>query len=247
MRHTRWIAVVVALAASSGCAAQNTARPAAPASADSTALAALPFDHVIVAIDSLDRGMALFESATGVRPIEGGAHAGRGLRNALVSLGTGRYLELIAPNPADSAAAARVANMARFRAPTPIGWAIHVSDARAERARLVAAGLHPGPVVAASRKTPGGQVLHWVTLVPFGRLPGAPFVISWDPASEHPSVAAPRGCTLAGLRIVSPAADSLRTLLARAGWPMKVAATPAGTGPPLQLALDCPKGRVRFP
>jgi hypothetical protein len=67
-----------------------------------TALAMQPgqgvgIDHVILGINDLERGVREFESKTGVAPKRGGEHPGRGTQNALVSLGDGRYLEILAP------------------------------------------------------------------------------------------------------------------------------------------------------
>ena len=113
----------------------------------------LPLDHVIVGIDSLDHGIDRLGELAGVRAQMGGAHPGRGTRNALLGLGDGRYLEVIAPNPADASPALRPGpfdervDFTRFRSLTPIGWVVRVRDADSERERLIECGLTPGPWV----------------------------------------------------------------------------------------------------
>jgi hypothetical protein len=213
---------VGALACLAGCrGAASSERSVIPST--------VPVDHVILAIDSLERGIELLRNATAVTPIQGGVHPGRGTQNALLGLGQGRYLELIAPHPDDTAASARATASARsayyrqFRRLTPVGWAVHVSDIGAERSRLLRAGLRPGPITPGSRVTGDRRLLRWQTLDPWGQERGVlPFVIAWDAASPHPSATAPPGCTLAGLQIVSPKADSLRGAFVRAGWPVVV-------------------------
>src|SRR5947209_6676597 len=55
-------------------------------------------DHVILGAADLDRGVAVFERMTGVRPVYGGKHPG-GTHTALVSLGGRTYLEIVAVEP----------------------------------------------------------------------------------------------------------------------------------------------------
>jgi len=235
---------VVALACLVGCrGGASSERAVVPST--------VPVDHVILATDALDRGIDLLRNATGVTPIRGGVHPGRGTQNALLGLGQGRYLELIAPNPDDTAASARATAAARnayfrqFKRLTPIGWAVHVSDIGAERARLVSAGLRPGPITPGSRATGDRRLLRWQTLNPWGQDRGVlPFVIAWDAATQHPSATAPAGCTLAGLQIVSSSADSLRSPFVRAGWPVSIV---RGAPEHLELALACVGGEVHFP
>ena len=202
-------------------------------------------DHIIVGIDSLERGIRMLRDQTGVTPMSGGVHPGRGTQNALMSLGRGVYLELIAPNFADTAAAPRVAFYSQFKSLAPFGWAVHTSNADSLAASAPIRGLAAGAVAPGSRARPDGSRLAWRTTVPWPRPHGAylPFFIEWSASSPHPSTESPPGCTLAAVRMTSPAPDSLRALLSRADIRITVL---QGAAEGLQFDLDCPRGRVEF-
>lgn len=208
-------------------------------------------DHIIISIDVLERGIDLLEEATGVRAVYGGAHPGRGTHNALLSLGNNQYIELLSRNPGDTSEAVRssasqlMAHYGQFKTLTPTGWAMRVTDADAERARLVGKGFNASAVRPGSRAKPDGQMLTWKTFNPWGIGDEMlPFAIEWGAGTQHPSVAAPPGCKLTDFAIVSSSPSVLAALFRKAEIPMKIK---AGAKDHLELTLDCPRGRVHLP
>jgi hypothetical protein len=170
-------------------------------------------DHVVVAIRSLDEGIAQFESLTGVRAVAGGRHPGRGTENALVSLGSGSYLEIIAPQSGASLSP-EDEPMRTLDRLSIIGWAVNVADVDGAVAALGSAGFATSPPRPGARLTPSGERLDWMTFGLSGeRVDSAPFFIHWSPNTRHPSTTAPGGCTLAELRVEDPAADRLSAAL----------------------------------
>ena len=83
---------------------------------------AAQIDHVILGIDDLDRGVKAFEAASGVKPVYGGKHPG-GTHNALVSLGDGIYLEILAVQKGVTVQGDS-AGLKEMKTLTPIGWAV---------------------------------------------------------------------------------------------------------------------------
>src|SRR5258707_15210573 len=84
-------------------------------------------DHFILGCDDLDRGINFVEQRTGVRAAFGGVHPGRGTRNALLSLGARKYLEIMAPDPAQQATP-QIPRLRELKEPRLVGWAAHPGD-----------------------------------------------------------------------------------------------------------------------
>ena len=228
-----------------------TTEAATPVPEDATAAPSLPvidtpvrIDHVVLGVADLDRGIAEMLRRTGVRAVPGGSHPGRGTHNALMSLGPGLYLEIIAPDPAQKIEPQGFNMLASLERLTPIGWAVATDDAPSLRADLAELGLKLGPLRPGSRALPAGGTLNWVS---FG-LPGAPelapFFIAWGQGARHPSATAPGGCKLKALALSSPDAARLATLVDRLGLGVPVS---RGHHDTESITLVCKGGEVRFP
>src|SRR3981189_1617651 len=153
-------------------------------------------DHIILGCNDLDRGIDLVKENTGVRPTLGGVHPGRGTRNALLSLGERRYLEIIAPDSSQGQIV-HFPQILGMTEPRLIGWAVHPPDiaatAKLLRDQQVA---FEGPDDG-SRKRPDGRVLNWKTInLADDRRGILPFFIEWSADSVPPSNDAPKGCHL---------------------------------------------------
>lgn len=199
-------------------------------------------DHIILAIDNLARGIDEFARLTGVEPQRGGQHPGRGTENALVSLGGGSYLEILAPitPPPDSASRSAGAR------PTlsPAGWALHTHDLAGLVTRLRAAGFSVLGPVPGFRRRPDGAMLEWQTaFVSETGLELAPFFIQWAETTPHPSITAPAGCRLVALELEHPEPQPLIQFFLAAGFAASVRADSVAA---LRVILECPRGQISF-
>jgi hypothetical protein len=179
-------------------------------------------DHLILGCSDLDRGIALVEENTGVRAAIGGVHPGRGTRNALLSLGQRRYLEIIAPDPAQS----EIVHYPQLRSmfdPRLIGWAVHPPDIAAIAKQLRENKIAFTGPDDGSRKRPDGRVLTWKTVnLADDRHGLLPFFIEWTADTIHPSTDAPKGCTLDYFEVMSIDPDELASTVKRIGLDVAV-------------------------
>jgi len=196
-------------------------------------------DHIILGCNDLDRGIELVEENTGVRPAIGGVHPGRGTRNALLSLGERRYLEIIAPDPAQH----EIVHFPQIRQmtdPRLIGWAAHPSDIAAVAQQLRENKVEFKGPDDGSRKRPDGRVLTWKTVnLADDRHGLLPFFIEWSADSVHPSVDAPKGCTLDFFEVMSADPEELFSAFKRIGLDLPVQRSDKAR---LRALISGPKG-----
>jgi hypothetical protein len=185
---------------------------AAPAISWGTDAVPSVLDHILLGCSGLDAGIAFVEKQTGVRAAFGGVHPGRGTRNALLSLGEKHYLEIIAPDPAQTGSPDHY-GLQKLTEPRLVNWAVHPGDlakfaARLRSAKLAFDGPNPG-----SRKRPDARLLQWKTLNLLDDYHGIlPFFIEWSADTIHPSADAPSGCHLIHFGLSAPNDTELQRL-----------------------------------
>jgi hypothetical protein len=168
------------------------------------------FDHLAVSARNLGEGVDVVEAGLGVRLVSGGKHALMGTHNALLRLGPGEYLEVIAIDPdAPKPSCPRWFDLDQFSGPPKLtNWIVSVDDLDTALARA--------PVGAGQATELQRGPFRWRFGVPKdGCLPfnGAfPALIQWQGA--RPAASLPdSGCALVRLEIAHPGADDLRVAL----------------------------------
>src|SRR5215472_3853991 len=178
-------------------------------------------DHILLGANDLDYGIDWMQERSGVRALFGGVHPGRGTRNALLSLGPRRYLEIIAPDPQQVSTTSGNDMANRLRAiqePRLIGWAVHTDDLASLVQKAAAAGIAIENPRDGSRIRPDGKTLQWKSFTPKKDFDGVlPFFIEWSRSSIHPSQDAPSGCTLQHFFIESPEMEDVRLVAGKLG------------------------------
>lgn len=202
-------------------------------------------DHIIYASPDLERAMKEVSVLTGVQPVPGGSHHGRGTRNALLSLGPETYIEILAPDPDQPAealarAAERIPATSRI-----INWAAKCDDLEAALAAAGKSGLNLGRIESMSRRLPSGERLEW--RLTRGDPPGdglVPFLIDWGSA-PHPAPGAPAGCSLRFFRAEHPDPARVREYLALLGVEDAIEVA-EGPSPRIVAGLLTPNGEVEL-
>ena len=200
-------------------------------------------DHILLGSSDLQQGIEFVEKHTGVRAQFGGVHPGRGTQNALLSLGERRYLEIIAPDPAQPDVKNPLApQLHSLKESRLVGWAAHPGDIAAFAEKLRTAGIDFHGPVAGSRKRPDGRLLQWQTLGLADDADGLlPFFIEWSLDSRHPSSDAQQGCSLVSFVAEAPDPAKLSAKVKLLGLDLEVHKADRAA---LRASISGPSGRL---
>jgi hypothetical protein len=204
-------------------------------------------DHLVLAAAALAEGVDHVAALTGAAPVAGGCHASMGTHNALLKLGAGRYLEIIAVDPAgrkpdrprwfdldDTALQARIAERPRL-----VHWVARTDDLDS---CLAACPMPLGAVHPMAR----GAYRWRITIPDDGHRPAGgvlPALIQWD-VPAHPADGLPDSpVSLARLEAVHPEPGAVRAALAALRLPDAIEVT-GGPEPRIVATLRTPRGLV---
>jgi hypothetical protein len=198
-------------------------------------------DHILYAGSDRDDMIERFARLSGVRAGIGGVHPGLGTHNALASLGSHCYFELIATDPAQDVPGSMGDLFSRYESPRLFAYMVRATDLERIRDVLAGEGI-AADLFAASRQTPDGRTLRWRLLMPatnrFGNC--LPKFIDWLD-TPLPGGSASPGCSLIDFQVGHPDAEELTSLLKRIDVVIDLA---AADRPCLRARLRTPKGVV---
>lgn len=181
-------------------------------------------DHLLYASSDLKRGMNEIEALLGVRPVRGGHHPQYGTHNALLSLGPGKYLEIIARDP--DLPAPKLGALVDLSASCDshlITWVLRTENIQESATAANRADIGLGQVESGRRTRTDGSEISWQLTDPYAMpMSGAiPFLINWGKAT-HPSGSVPVSGELVELTINHPEPDKVRRALSVLGVEVKV-------------------------
>ena len=208
-------------------------------------------DHLVYAVPDLEQAVVELTRRLGVRPSAGGKHP-TGTHNALLALGQGCYLEIIAPDPAQGGQEGSpplAFGLDRSHSPKLVTWAVLAPSLEEAARASQASGYDPGVLVDGGRTRPDGVRLRWRTTKRLESLEGwpppgdgiVPFLIEWGEETPHPAASAAQGVRFLELSLVHPRPAEVQPMLAALHIDNLVA---AGPGPAMLARLETPNGIV---
>lgn len=202
-------------------------------------------DHLVYVTPDLDEGVRFIEHLFGTDVIEGGRHENWGTWNALVSLGTTSYLEIIGPDPQRSTSRMpTLFKIDQVDRPRLITWAAKGTDLTDVVASAERGGVDLGDVSDGNRILPDGSMLEWQLTDPYAdRMDGiVPFFIDWGD-SAHPAALLPQSCELVAIDLEHPHAEEAEVAMEAVGVPTQVVAANTAA---IRVTIHTPNGAVEL-
>jgi len=202
-------------------------------------------DHIVYTVPELQAGIKLIHEKLGVEPIYGGKHNQEGTHNALVKLGKGCYLEIIAPDPENNDIdPPRWMGVDLIKQPCITRWAVKSSDIQSDIKHISALNNDLGRSKEGQRVTSSQSLLKWQLSVPLAKplVEPIPFLIDWKD-SDHPSDHLEDTCRIESFELFYQKPEKLSKILFQLGIEQKVTTS---TKSAIHLTVQCPNGIVKL-
>ncbi len=203
-------------------------------------------DHIVLTVSDLQNTMNLFQNTYGIQTQHGGQHKEFGTHNALVNLGNGVYLEILAPDPNNEAfAGKRWMGADLSQNPVVSRWALKSSDLENDQSILSKFNKKYGDIIEGSRQKTDGNMLRWKMIKP---LPSplvdiVPFMVDWTDSDSHPTDSLPVACQLHSIEFGHPEKEKYQQLFEELNVEHKVE---VATDVHIRIRLQTDKGIVEL-
>ena len=205
-----------------------------------------PLDHIVYVVPDLEKACNQLELLLGIRPVFGGHHLTKGTKNALLNLGNGCYLELLAIDKKNK----------KIKAPRWMGvdvckearitrWAIKSTRLKTDSKILQKYDSKMGHIDGGQRKTQDSNLLKWKMILPLAKpaIEVLPFMVDWGKSSVHPTNQLEEACQLVGLKAYHPDPKSIQATLNALDVGCVVQQSPVAR---LIISIDSPRGLVEL-
>ena len=156
-------------------------------------------DHIVYCVPDLKDAITYFTDSLGIIPYIGGKHLLKGTENALINLGNGCYLELLAIDHENkNVSTPRWMGIDFIRGPKITRWAIQSENLNEDQRILKTYNPKMGVIEEGQRKTNKGSLLKWHMTLPLSEpdVELIPFVLSWKESAHHPTDKMKTQCSL---------------------------------------------------
>ncbi|MGH1437721.1 MAG: VOC family protein [Lewinella sp.] len=164
-------------------------------------------DHIVYAVFDLDRAIADFTEQLGIAPVFGGRHEGRGTKNALLNLGNGCYLEIIAIDEWNTTVnPPRWMGLDVLEKPQITRWCLKSEDLAQDQSVLKTYDPAMGAQWNGQRTTASGEQLAWEMLLPLPEpeVEIVPFMVDWGASAFHPTERLEPSCVWQEIVLLHP-------------------------------------------
>lgn len=175
-----------------------------------------PIDHIVYAVKDLETACNRIEQQLGVRPVFGGYHRTEGTKNALLNLGNGCYLELLAIDyDNQNVNSPRWMGIDLLQSPCITRWAIKSSNLPKDSQTLKNYDSTMGHIKGGERKMKTGGLLKWELIMPKAKplLELVPFMVDWQESTHHPTDKLSAICPLKNLQLYHPHPTTIQPVL----------------------------------